>query len=518
MPTRPSDKHIAIVGAGPGGLTAGMILAHRGFKVSIYEKASSVGGRNAEIVRNGYRFDVGPTFLMMKFLLDEMFEETGRKSSDYLDFHQLDPMYDLVFEDKVFRPSPDPASMRQEIARLFPGEERGFDRFLAREAERFRYLYPCLQKDYNRKRAFLRPELMRAVPHLDVGRSLYDVLARYFQSEELRLSFTFQSKYLGMSPWSCPALFTIIPFIEYGFGIWHTTGGLSEISRAMAKVIEEEGGTIHLDTEVERVLVQGRRATGLRLADGTEIAADDVVINADFAHAMTTLFEDGVLKRYTPSKLRARDYSCSTFMLYLGVDKVYPEQAFHSIVFAKDYQRNLREIADEMVPSDDASFYVRNASVLDPTLAPEGHSAIYVLVPTPNQKSGIDWSTYGLKLREQILDAMEARTHLTDIREHITEEVMLTPDDWQARDVFLGATFNLSHELKQMLYLRPHNAFEELDGVYLVGGGTHPGSGLPTIYESGQISANLLSKKHGLAYREPVPLAVHEQRMARERD
>jgi phytoene desaturase len=500
------DKHVVIVGAGPGGLTAGMILAHRGLEVTILEKRDAVGGRNGELLIDGYSHDIGPTFLMMKFLLDDMFKLCGKNSEDYMEFKLLDPMYELVHDGKSIFPTSDYDRMREEVGRVFPGQEAGFDVFMRTERKRFARMYPCLQKPYSSAAAYLSPVFMKALPSLALTKSLYDILASYFGPEELRISFTFQSKYLGMSPWSCPGAFAIIPYVEYAFGVYHVMGGLCRISHGMAKLAEEEGAKIRLNTPVKRIIVENRVAKGVELEDGTKIEADDVIINADFAHAMTHLADPDSLRKYTESNLRERGYSCSTFMLYLGLDKIY-DMKHHTIVFASDYHKNLNEIANEKVLSEDISFYVRNASVTDPSIAPAGHSSVYVLVPVPNQKSGIDWSKEAEPFRERVLSAIEQRTAMTDIREHIVSEHVIHPGMWEnEHDVYYGATFNLAHTLNQMLALRPRNAFEEWKHCYLVGGGTHPGSGLPTIYESGRISADMLCRSYGMEVDPPAPL------------
>src|SRR5450631_3955953 len=195
------NKKVVVIGAGPGGLASAMLLAQRGFQVQVFEKQDVIGGRNAEVRLGNYRFDLGPTFLMMKFLLDELFEEGGRHSSKYLDFRRLDPMYELNFHNKTMLARSGPEDMKAEIDRAFPGEGAGFDRFLRREEIRFEKLYPCLQKSYETPTSLFGPTLCAALPHIAPGRSLHNVLSSYFRSEQLRLAFTFQSKYLGMSPW-----------------------------------------------------------------------------------------------------------------------------------------------------------------------------------------------------------------------------------------------------------------------------------------------------------------------------
>lgn len=490
-----AQKHIAIVGAGPGGLTAGMILSKRGYKVSIFEKEAKVGGRNAAIEMDGYTFDIGPTFLMMTFTLREMFEEAGRSLDDYCKVIPLDPMYKLSFEDYAVYPSTNKAYMKEQITRLFPGNENGVDLFHRKEKIRYDKMYPCLKKDYSTLGKMLSPELIAALPYLSLNKSLIGALSRYFTPEELQICFTFQAKYIGMSPWECPAAFAIMPYIEHTFGVDHVEGGLSRISDAMAKVIGELGGEIHLNTPVKKVRVDGRNATGVELASGDIVDADSVVINADFGHAMETLFDKGVIRKWTPDKLRRKKYSCSTFMLYLGVDKCYDEP-HHQIIFAKDYRENVKDIISRSKLSDDMSIYVRNASKIDKTIAPEGHSALYVLVPTPNMKNTVSWDENITKeYRDKVIRRIMERTSMKDLDKHITCEKVITPAEWQnTRSLFLGATFNLGHNITQMLYLRPRNRFEEVQHCYLVGGGTHPGSGLPTIYESARISAHLIEK------------------------
>ncbi len=493
-------RRIIIVGAGPGGLTAGMLLANRGFDVHIYEAKSRVGGRNAALTLGDFRFDAGPTFLMMAFVLREVFAETHRRLEDYLTLRPLEPLYRLVFDDREMLMTTDRRRMREEIERHFPGNGAGYDRFLEQERVRYRALLPCLAKDYSSARAFLSPTLARAVPHLALGRSVFENLSRYFDDEKLILAFTFQSKYLGMSPWECPALFTMLPFIEHEFGVHHVEGGLNRIPHAMAQVIEELGGQIHLGAPVESLSLEGDAVDGVVLAGGERQHADAVVVNADFGYAMSKLVPSGKLRKYAPAKLARKAFSCSTFMLYLGLDREVPMN-HHTIVFAKDYERNVREIfADKTLPRDDFSFYVQNASATDPTLAPPGKSAVYVLAPVPNQASGIDWQTEAPAFRRRLIELIERRTPLRDLETSIEAERMVTPLDWQNRhNVHLGATFNLSHRLSQMLYWRPHNEFEELRNCYLVGGGTHPGSGLPVIYESARISSALIAKRFGLA-------------------
>ncbi|WGS87333.1 phytoene desaturase family protein [Methylomonas sp. UP202] len=495
-------KHIIIVGAGPGGLCAGMLLGQRGFKVTIFDKHPEVGGRNRAIRMNGFTFDTGPTFLLMKGVLDEMFELCGRQSADYLEFLPLAPMYRLQYADREISVYSDRENMRAELNRVFDEGTAGYDDFIVNERKRFKALYPCITRDYSDLASFLSWDLIKALPWLAYPKSVFANLGRYFNQEKMRLAFCFQSKYLGMSPWECPALFTMLPYLEHEYGIYHVKGGLNQIAEAMAKVVGECGGEIRLNSGVASLIVENGAVNGVKLDNGDEVRGDEVIVNADFAHAMSHLLQPGQLKKYAPEKLKKLDYSCSTYMLYLGLDKVY-DLPHHTIAFAKDYRTNIRNIFADKTLSRDFSFYVQNASASDATLAPAGKSALYVLVPMPNNDSGVDWQVHCQTVREQVLDTLAERMGLTDLREHIECEKIITPGSWESDEyVYKGATFSLAHHFGQMLYWRPHNRFEELDNCYLVGGGTHPGSGLPTIYESARISARLISQKHGVAFRD----------------
>jgi phytoene desaturase len=489
---------VVVVGAGPGGLTAAMLLASRGYDVEVFEKQARVGGRNALLEMDGFRFDTGPTFLMMPEVLEEVFSESGRRLGDYLDIKPLDPLYRLVFGDgKSVAPTLDRAAMRDQIESLFPGEGAAYDRYLAREKQKLVRLMPCLQVPYTKVSDLTSRRILRALPLLDLHQNLFDELGRYFRDPTLRLSFTFQAKYLGMSPWKCPGTFSIISYLEHSTGIHHPIGGLNAISLAMAKVVSEEGGRVHCSQPVDQVLVQHGRAVGVRLCSGDRVDADHVVVNADFGHAVKNLFAREDLHRWTPKTLDRKSFSCSTFMLYLGTDRTW-ELGHHTVFFAPDYRKNVREISEEFVLSEDPSIYVQNACRTDPGLAPEGCSTLYVLVPIANNRSHIEWDSIKGRYREKVLDLLETRAGLTNLRKHIVAERMITPLDWERHScVHEGATFNLAHSIDQMLYFRPHNEFDDIRHCFLVGGGTHPGSGLPTIYESGRIAARLILQRDG---------------------
>lgn len=484
-------KRIIVVGAGPGGLAASMLLSARGFDVNVFEKQEYVGGRNAEIRLGDFKFDMGPTFLSMFHIVEELFSAADRKAADYMEAVELKSMYELIFENRRIIMSRDRERMKQEIETHYPGNGEGYERFMKETAKKMEALSPVLQSKMDRFMHYFQPKVLQALPELELGRSLYDVLSRYFTEEELKLAFTFQSKYLGMSPWECPGAFSILSYMEHAYGVFHPIGGVNQLSKAMARVTEEHGGKIHTGCGVKSLWIEGKKVKGVHLEDGRSVEADEVIINSDFAHAMTKLVEGKQLKKYSPKKLAKKKYSCSTFMLYLGLDTIYEELPHHTIAFSKDYKKNVEEITKEKILSEDSSLYIQNASVTDPTLAPEGKSALYILAPVPNNFSGIDWEREKDTFRELILKTVEEKTGIKNLEAHIEVEKMITPKNWE-QDLFVyqGATFNLGHQLSQMMVFRPHNRFEELECCWLVGGGTHPGSGLPTILESARITAN----------------------------
>lgn len=490
------QKKVIIIGAGPGGLSSAMILAHRGYEVVVYEKQAYIGGRTSALKAGDFTFELGPTFIMLPQAFEEVFTLSGRKLSDYITWQRLDTMYRLCFRDgREFNVSFDKEKLKTEIARLFPGDEKGYDRYLKAQKRKFERMYPCLKVPYEHWYHYLRLKLLRAAPVMDLFSSIYDVMGKFFKHEDMKISMTFQAKYLGMSPWECPGPFTILSYMEHAFGIYHPIGGVHKIPEAMAAVAREDGADIRLGNGVEKIIVEDGRAVGVKLADGSEDRGDFVIMNADVAMGMSKLIPEAYRGRWNDERLEKQEYSCSTFMMYLGLDKQY-DIPHHNIFFAQDYKDNIAEIAEKKILPQDPSFYIQNASATDPTLAPAGKSTIYVLVPVPNLSAGIDWTVEKAKYRDHILKQIAERTEMKDIADHIEVERVVTPLDWQDKiDVFKGAVFNIAHTLGQMLYLRPHNEFESLPGLYLVGGGTHPGSGLPTILESGRIAADLIDVK-----------------------
>jgi phytoene desaturase len=467
-----------------------MLLSAAGALVTIFEKEHAVGGRTRTITApGGYRFDIGPTFFLYPRVLAEIFAACGERLEDHVQLKPLDPQYHLIFEGGgSLRATPDLDRLEAEIARIAPADARNVRLFLADNRTKLEAFRPVLERDFCNPRAFASPAVVAALRHLRPHVSVDGDLRRYFSDPRVRLAFSFQSKYLGMSPFRCPSLFTILSFLEYEHGVFHPVGGCGAVSDAMAALARRMGVDIRLGTPVERVLYRGDRPVGVA-AGGETIAADAVIVNGDFGHAVRRLVPEAYRQRWPDAKIDRARLSCSTFMLYLGLEGDVGPLEHHTIFLSRNYERNINEIVDGVLPQE-PSIYVQHAGRSDRGMAPPGHTSLYVLVPVPNLRSSVDWRTEAPRFRQRVLKRLAA-LGLSDVESRIRYERMVTPLDW--RDQFAvneGATFNLAHDLGQMLYFRPHNRLGP--GLYLVGGGTHPGSGLPVIYEGARITSRLL--------------------------
>ncbi len=494
------DRHALIIGAGPGGLTAAALLAKAGLKVTVLERLPHVGGRTSTFQAQGFKFDYGPTFFHYPQVLEGIMQTLGYDLWRELDLRRLDPQYRLVFgKGGEILATPNVPRMEREIEKLCPQDRGNMTRFLQDNRRKLEKFKPFLESSFDNWRSTITPKLLQLLPTLKPWRSLDAELRQYFSDERVRLAFSFQSKYLGMSPFECPGLFSILSFLEYEYGVYHPIGGCGAVTASLARIAEQLGATIHLGEPVKELLFEGRKAVGARTAKG-EYRADAVVINADFARAMSRMVPDSLRRRWNDEKLDKKRMSCSAFMMYLGVQGNYNNVSHHTVYVAKDYVRNMDEIGRKHILSDDPSIYMQNACVTDRSLAPEGKSTIYVLVPVTHQSDNrIDWKAEQPRFRRVVLDKLKT-LGLPDLESRIEYERVFTPDQWDVEfETHRGSVFGLAHSWSQMLHLRPRNRFEELDSVYLVGGSTHPGSGLPVIFESAKISARLLLEDLGIS-------------------
>lgn len=485
-----ASKRVAVIGAGPGGLAAAMLLAKEGLKVTIFEKDQCVGGRTKVFTDGKFRFDTGATFFLYPQILQSIFAACELDFNHYISLQRLDPSYRLAYEDgPELRLGSDLECLEREISKLSVEDARQIRRFIEINRRKLADFTPILQRPFNSLLDYLAPKVLKALGHIIPLSSVDQELSRLFKDPRVRLAFSFQTKYLGMSPFRCPNLFTFLSFLEYEFGVWHPIGGCGAVSEGMARAARDLGVEIKLGEPVETINFSGKHATGVRTAQGT-LSADAVIVNADFAQSVPKLIPSQLRRRWSDKHISKMKYSCSTFMLYLGVEGTY-DIDHHNIYLSRNYQQNIDEIEGGVVFPSEPSIYVANPGRTDPAFAKDGTSSIYVLVPVGHCGT-IDWKQHKQTYRNTVLARLEM-LGLTGLRQRILYERILTPEDWREQfSVYRGATFNLAHGLDQMLYFRPHNRFEDADFVYLVGGGTHPGSGLPVIYESARITANLV--------------------------
>ncbi|MBB2165269.1 phytoene desaturase [Gluconacetobacter sp. 1b LMG 1731] len=499
------DCRVAIIGSGPGGLAAAMLLGHRGAEVTVFESRNEEGGRSGAFrgtTQDGiFSFDIGPTFFLYPEMLRSLFAECGLDLDREVSLARLDHHYDLIFEDgPKLSVSSRVDDLEAEIAKISATDAVGVRPFLTENRRKLEAFAPILQRPFNSLADVARLDMLKALPLLRPHRSVDADLARYFNDPRTRLAFSFQSKYLGMSPYRCPSLFTILGFMEHEFGVHHPIGGTRAVMAAMRRAAERFGVRFRMGEAVSQIAFSGRRAVGVVTANGVH-PADAVVVNADFGRAMTRLVPDRLRRRWTDRKITGKRYSCSTFMLYLGIEGRLDTIGHHSIFLSREYQKNFAEVEAGLTLPQDPSLYVQNACVTDPGLAPAGFSTLYVLMPVGHlREDGLDWSEETRARARALVLARLRDAGFPDLEHRIRFEKIVTPQDWEDEmDVHRGAVFNLAHSLDQMLYLRPHNRFEDLERVYLVGGGTHPGSGLPVIFSGARVSCALLADDLGLA-------------------
>ena len=491
-------KRVNLVGAGTAGLAAAVRLQNEGYDVHLYEKNDKVGGKMFQINEEGYRFDVGPTIVMTPDIYNEVFEAAGRDPKDYIPMKRLDPMMGVSYKDgTTFNLSNDLVDLFKMLEGRSEKDAAGFLQYLSSIYSRYLVAKnKILNRSYRNIWEFINPSSLKDVYDLKTFDNAYNEMGKYIEDDHLKKMFAFQTLYIGVSPNSGPSLYNIIPMMELFYGVWHIEGGMYTMATGMANLFEELGGTIHLNTPVEEILIEDKKAVGLRV-NGENILSDYTMVNADFPYAMTHLIPNEEDRgKYTDEKIEKMDYSCSCFILYLGVDKQYETEATHTFHMANDFDRNISDIFDDGFPPEDPSIYIFNLNKADETLAPEGHQGLYVLVPVPDLSLYDGWTEEKTKAyRDHILDIVEETEPFGDIREHIDFEKVYTPKMFEQNfNAYNGATFGLRPTMFQSAYFRPHNKFDYADNLYFCGSSIHPGAGVPTVLQSAKLSVEELIK------------------------
>jgi phytoene desaturase len=479
--------HAIVIGAGFGGLAAAVRLGARGWRVTILEKLDAPGGRAYVFRQDGYSFDAGPTIITAPYLLEELWTLCGRRMADDVTLRAMDPFYRIRFDDGTwFAAHADPARTREQIARLAPGDLDGFDRFLRDSEAIYRVAFGELaDKPFHRFRTLLAaaPAMIR----LQGYRTVFGKVGDYFRDPRLRVAFSFHPLLIGGNPLSTTAYYCLIAHLERIHGVHYAMGGMGALVQGIAGLIEGQGGRIRCNAEVAEIVVENNRATGVRMADGERIAADIVVSNADAGWTYAKLLGRHRRRRWTDRKLARSRWSMSLFVWYFGTTRRYEEVDHHSMVLGPRYEGLLNDIFRRKHLSEDMSLYLHRPTATDPSLAPPGCDAFYVLSPVPHLGSGTDWAAKAEPYRAAIQQRLES-TVLPGLGGCLATSRVMTPQDFQDRLLSLnGAAFSLEPRLFQSAWFRPHNRSEEVEGLYLVGAGTHPGAGVPGVISSAKV-------------------------------
>jgi phytoene desaturase len=486
-------KSILIIGAGMGGLAAALRLRKLGFEVTVIEKLKRPGGRSNVLQEQGFRVDIGPTILVMKETFAETYRAIGQDIDRRIKFVSLDPNYRIYFHDGTHMDLYNGmAKLAAECERFEPGVTTRLFRFIGEGAKKYELGMDFVLRNYDRITDLANPTAALRLVETRSYQKLYAQACHFFKTDKLRKAFTFHSMFLGLSPFDALAMYSLITYADLVEGMQYPMGGIYSIIEDMVELAGEMGVTLRAGTPVDEILVEDGKARGVRLAGGEVVRSDIVVSNADLVYTYKKLVPAGYRRVYTDAKLDRMEYACSGYMLFLGVDRTYPHMRHQALCFSEDYRANLDAIFRTKTLPADPSFHLNNPTLTDPSLAPPGHSVLYMLAPMPNLQGDVEWDAAAPIVREKLLQGLE-RLVDPDIRRHIVWEREYRPDDWE-RDINApyGVAFgSLSHGFFQSSYFRPHNVARDIPGLYFVGQGTYPGIGMPMV----MISARLLAER-----------------------
>jgi phytoene desaturase len=492
-------RRAAVIGSGFGGLAAAIRLQASGVQVTLFEGRDKPGGRAYVYQDQGFTFDAGPTVITAPECLEELFETAGRTLSDYVELLPVTPFYRLLWDDgDRFDYVGDAEQMRAQIAARDPRDAEGYSAFLE-------YTKRVFQKGYTELAAtpFLRfYDMVRVAPQLArlrADRSVYDTVKRFVRDPHLREALSFHSLLVGGNPFDTSAIYTLIHYLERRYGVWFPRGGTGALVAALVRLFRELGGELRLSSPVRSIRVETTAAGAIHHVhtDGRSPEAFDwVVSNADLHHTYSKLYQGERAAEKTAAKLERADWSMSLFVLYFGTDVPY-DLAHHTVIFGKRYEALLREIFDGPALPNDFSLYLHAPTVTDPSLAPPGCGAYYVLSPVPHLgKAEIDWAREAPRYAQKIVRALER--HMPNLSQHIVTQRWFTPQDFQSTlNAFNGSAFSIAPTLRQSAYFRPHNQDPKIPGLYIVGAGTHPGAGLPGVVNSAKATVSLILQQLG---------------------
>jgi len=484
--------HAVVIGSGFGGLAAAVRLGARGWRVTVVERLDQPGGRAAVFRQDGYTFDAGPTIVTAPFLFEELWALCGRRMADDVTLVPMTPFYRIRFDDGDHLDySADAAAMRAQIARISPGDVAGWQAFMRESEEIYRIGFEELgDVPFGRFGDMLKiaPDLIRLRGHL----SVHALVSRFMKHPKLRAAFSFHPLLIGGNPFAASAVYALINHLEQRWGVHFALGGTGALVRGLVGLIAGQGNEIRLGQTVEEIVLRDGRAAGVRLASGETVAADIVISNADSAWTYGKLLPAAARRRWTDRKLERSRYSNGLFVWYFGTDRRYEDVPHHTILLGPRYRGLIDDIFRHKRLAEDFSLYLHRPTATDPSLAPSGGDAFYVLAPVPNLSGSVDWTTETEPFRRRI-EAHLAATVLPGLPEAVVTSRMMTPLDFRDRLLSVhGAGFGLEPVLTQSAWFRPHNRSEDVANLFLVGAGTHPGAGLPGVLSSARVLDRLV--------------------------
>jgi phytoene desaturase len=500
MLTSNTRPHATIVGAGLGGLAAAIRLGARGYRVTVLDRLEVPGGRATVFKQDGFTFDAGPTIITAPQVLEELWNFAGRDFHTDVKLKALDPFYVIRFEDgSSFTCSGDEAAMRAEVARISPSDVAGHDAFM-RESEA---IYKIAFEQLGHvpiasigSMAALVPDLVK----LKAWNSVHSHVAKHVKHPKLRMALSFHPLFVGGNPFRATSVYSMIAYLERKFGVHCAMGGTGAIVKAMVNLIQSQGGDVLCNSDVAEITVTRGRATGVRLSTGELIASDIVVSNACAAHTYSKLIVGGAQRRWTKTKLARARHSMSLFVWYFGTSIKFEDVPHHTIVMGPRYRGLIADIFDKKILADDMSLYLHRPTATDPSLAPAGCDSFYVLSPVPNQDSGIDWRKMAEPYRQRVAKRLD-ETMLPGFEKHVVSQRLMTPDDFEHQLLsYKGAAFGLEPVLTQSAWFRPHNKSEEVENLFLVGAGTHPGAGIPGVLSTARVLDQVVPSAEAFAH------------------
>lgn len=476
-----------VIGSGFGGLAAAVRLGARGYKVTVLERLEQAGGRARVFKQDGFVFDAGPTIITAPYLFEELWQIAGEKMTDHVDIVPVDPFYRIRFDDgEVFTYNGDPDAMRAEVARFNPDDVEGYERLMERSKGLCAEVFEALgHLPFGRVYDMLRytPDILKYGGHL----SVFDNVKKFIKDPRLQIVFSFHPLLIGGNPFAASGVYLLIPHLERQYGVHYSMGGTGSLVNGLCDLIERQGGTLKYNADVEEIIVDNGTAKGVRLANGETMSADVVVSNADAATTLKEMLPPAPTRRWSPKAVDNAKLSMALFVWYFGTKRKFPDVGHHTIVLGPRYKGLLTDIFHKHTLAPDFSLYLHRPTIADPSLAPDGCEAFYVLSPVPHLKSGIDWREQAEPYRQAIEDRLN-ETIMPGLTGEIVTSRMLTPLDFQTDyRAMQGSAFSLEPVLTQSAYFRPHNRQNAVKNLYLVGAGTHPGAGVPAVLSSARV-------------------------------